>query len=179
MIRNLTHKLRINFRGPIWLITSGAVAVGLVLAIVLVALRPRMPIPESILQKLNFSVFYPGGHSTYKVDQNSITYSSSDKVLIFHAKSDDNDLTISEQATPDSFNDIPDYYTKLLEKLNDYKDFDSVSGKVALTRPQELKGAQSAVFNSRGVLMFVHPAHDLSNDDWRKFFDSIEQATTN
>ena len=82
-------------------------------------------------------------------------------------------MLISEQATPQVFNDIPEYYPKLIEKLNGYSDFDSVLGKVSLTKPKELNGAQSAVFNGKGTLMFVRPNQSLSDDDWRQFFDQM------
>ena len=151
-------------------------AVGFVLALVLVLLRPQVPIPTEIRKQLNFSVFYPNKRSIYKVDQKTASYDPKTKVLIFHAKSANNDLTIAEQATPDPFNDIPQYYEKFTQVLNGYKDFDSANGKVSLTRPKELSGGQSAVFNNKGTLMFVHPAHDLSDDEWRKFFDALDNV---
>jgi hypothetical protein len=161
------------WRQPVFWAVTGALAVGLLVGLILWLLHPRAPISSEIRKQVSFPLFYPGAESRYAVDAQTVTYNARDKVLIFHAKSGDVDMTISEQATPDPLNDIPEYYPKLIEKLHGYSDFDSLNGKVSLTRPEELKGAQSAVFNGKGTLMFVHPSHDLSDDAWRTFFNAM------
>jgi hypothetical protein len=163
-----------NFwRQPLFWAVAGALAVGLVVGGILWLVHPRLPISSEIRKQLTFPLFYPGTESSYVVDAKTVNYNGHDKVLIFHAKSGDTDMTISEQATPDPFNDIPEYYPKLIEKLHGYNDFDSLNGKVSLTRPEELKGGQSAVFNGKGTLMFVHPSRDLRDDEWRSFFNAL------
>lgn len=161
------------WRQPVVWVVAGAVAVGGLLVVALVFLKPHSPVPAAIARQLHFSVFYPDGTDGYSVKPATVSYDGQAKVLLLHAQKGDSDLTISEQATPDTFNDIPEYYSKLVEKLNGYADFDSANGHVSLTLPQELHGGQSAVFNSKGTLMFVHPNHNLSNDAWRKFFDGL------
>jgi len=151
----------------------GVLVTGLLVAGLLVIFRPRVPIPDRIVHQLNFSLMYPDASSGYEVDPSKTSYDASSKVLIFHAKQEGVELIITEQATPDPFNDIPQYYPKLIEKLNGYKDFDSINGSVSLTRPTELKGGQTAVFNGKGTLIFVKPSRALSDDDWRAFFNSL------
>lgn len=161
---------------PITWMVSGALLLGALVMTLVVVLKPQSPIPADVLSRLNFPVFYPDSVTGYEVDKDSVAYNAHAKVLIFHTKSSSQDFTISEQATPDEFNDIPDYYSKLIDKLHGYSNFDSVNGKVSLTRPEEFKGAQQAVFNGKGTLMFVHPAHEMSDSDWRKYFNA--QAMT-
>jgi len=161
------------WREPLFWVLAGCVALGLVIAGLLYAFRPHLPIPDAMLKKLNFSVFYPGKDNAFSIDSKSVNYDESSRVLLFHVRNDSNDITITQQATPDPINDIPEYYPKLLEKLGDYKDFDSANGKVGLTHPHELNGAQSAIFNGKGTLMFAHPEHDMSNDAWQRFFNAL------
>jgi hypothetical protein len=156
----------------VWAIGS-VVLMGLLIAGLLFVLRPQPPIPSAIYAKLSFSFFYVPPSSGYKIDPTLTTYDASAKVVIFHAKMGSRDMLISEQATPQIFNDVPEYYPKLIEKLNGYSDFDSINGKVSLTRPKELNGAQSAVFNGKGTLIFVRPNQALSDDDWRRFFAQL------
>jgi hypothetical protein len=161
------------WRQPLVWGVAGVVTLGVVIVGVLLAFRPQVPLPVDITKQLSFPLVYPPTKTSYTMDKKSASYSASAKVLIFHAKADNLDLTISEQATPDTINDIPEYYPKLIEKLNGYSDFDSLNGKVSLTHPKELNGGQTAVFNGKGTLMFVKPSHDMSNDEWRTFFNSL------
>src|SRR5688500_14682089 len=114
---------------------GGVVALGLVIGGLLFVFRPHLPIPGEIKKQLNLSVLYPDGSGGYEIDESTLSYDKQAKVLIFHIKSKDRDLTVSQQATPDPFIDIPEYYPKLMEKLHSYSDFESLNGKVSLTRP--------------------------------------------
>jgi hypothetical protein len=69
--------------------------------------------------------------------------------------------------------DIPAAYTKLLSSLNQFDSFDSPNGTVALTHPKELNGAESAVMNAKGTLLFVRPNGNVSSDDWRRLFNNL------
>jgi hypothetical protein len=159
---------------PVWWLTGGAIAVGLVLVVLLVALRPRSPLPSDIQKQLDFVVLYPAKATGYVIDPATVAYSASTQVVTFSAAVSGTKLVFSEQATPSVFSDAPGYFAKLTEKLHDYDDFDSTLGHVALTRPDELHGGQSAVMNSSGTLMFIHPNHDLSADAWRKLFNGLQ-----
>jgi hypothetical protein len=152
---------------------GGALCVGLIIAGVLLAFRPQVPIPAETLKQLKFSLLYPPSNDGYVVDQTTINYNRDAGALIFHAKKANDEFVFSEQPTPDSINDIPEYYAKMTEKLNSYSDFESLNGKVSLTRPKELNGKQTAVFNGKGTLMFVRPSRDLSKDEWRTFFNTL------
>jgi CxxC motif-containing protein (DUF1111 family) len=42
-----------------------------------------------------------------------------------------------------------------------------------LTHPKELSGGQSAVANKAGTLIFAKPSVNLTNDEWKDFFESL------
>ncbi len=140
-----------------------------------VFLHVRSPqiIPAQIKQQLDFLIFLPEGDQSSHIDRQSFKYDANLKVFSVVITSFNVKNTISEQATPDSFNDIPGYYDKLTEKLNSYASFDTDLGKVYLTRPDELKGKQSAVMNTKGTLMFASPDKNLTDSQWRQFFNSL------
>lgn len=124
--------------------------------------------------QLTFPVIQPKTTSQYKLDKTSTKYSTEDKVYSYVvSKKGVADLTISLQPTPESFTDVPQVYEKLVEKMRQYTAFDSIQGKVYLTRPVELNGGQTAVMNAKGVLMFVKPNAELSDDEWKSFFNSL------
>ncbi len=82
-------------------------------------------------------------------------------------------MTITEQATPSGFTDIPQAYDKFINSLSGYFSFGSVNGTVNLVRPHNLNGEQAAVINDKGTLMFIHPMQDLPPDVWRQLFNNL------
>lgn len=136
--------------------------------------RPTL-IPQAIRKQVSFVIFVPGKSSADQVNHTTVKYDSSLQLLTYMAKSASNNLQIiiSEQATPQSFVDIPQTYDALTTKLNQYGSFDSINGTVYLTRPKELNGGQSAVMNAKGTLLFAKPSQSLSDNDWRAFFNSL------
>ena len=132
-------------------------------------------IPSDIKKQLSFIVFYPSPNASAVVNQKSFKYDAQSKLLSYVLGYDGKQLTVAEQPTPQNFVDIPPAYEKLIESLNEYNSFDSYYDKVSLTHPKEFKGQQSAVMNSKGTLLFVHPTDgDLNLDQWKKLFNGLE-----
>jgi hypothetical protein len=132
------------------------------------------PIPNSIKQQLDFVVLYPPNSSDVHIDRSTVKYDPSNGVLSFVATTYGIKNTITEQATPDTFNDIPDYYSQFVAKMNDYQTLATYNGQADITRPSSLNGDQAAVMNAKGVLLFAHPIHDLSESQWLRFFNSLQ-----
>jgi hypothetical protein len=137
-------------------------------------LRPQPVIPAAIKTQLTSTLLMPTDKTVAVIDQGSIKYDSKIKVLTYDVQFDGVKVVISEQPTPESFIDIADVYTKVLESMNEYKKFELAIGVIHLTRPPDLKGKQSAVLNSKGTLLFANPKQDLTEDQWRRFFHNIQ-----
>jgi len=140
--------------------------------------QSKSPFSRNIKTQANFLIFYPSVKDTnYKVDPQTIKYDTANKTLSFVEKDGSAKLVFSEQATPAQFNEIPQYWDKLAEKLRVYSSFDSLYGKVALTHPIELQGGQSAMFNGKGTLIFINPSgSNLSDDKWKQLLNNFEIA---
>jgi hypothetical protein len=135
------------------------------------------PIPADIKKSFKALIFYPSPKDTgFKITPNTVKYDPTSKVVSYVAERAGTKLTVSEQTTPESFVDIPQAYDKLLEKMHGYYSFDSASGKVTLTRPEELKGVQLAVNNNKGTLLFIRSEPDLPPDEWRQMFNSMHEV---
>jgi hypothetical protein len=132
--------------------------------------RPGDPLlPSSIASQVSFIAYLPSRE--WETPQGQMTYQKD--VLTIHSSKSGTALTISEQATPEVFNDVPDYYPALISKLNKYASLDTANGTAYLTKPTELNG-QQAVLNNAGTLIFVHPSKNLSNGDWRRLFNGLQ-----
>lgn len=154
-----------------------AASVILVAGVALVLLLgPKPVISRTIIKQAGFGVWYPAKPYEVRKSTLKVTKSGQDMLASFDAANGGTTLSFTEQATPESFTDVPQVYDKLIEKLRGYSTFDSVNGKVDLTMPEELKGVQTAVMNSRGTLIFVRPSKALSANDWRQVFNSLQLA---
>ncbi len=133
----------------------------------------RPLLPRSVRHQVSFVVLYPGKNNPAQLHRSSIKYNADEKVLTYYAMLDGSRLTVSNQATPEAFIDVPQAYDKLVSGMRPYASFDSSSGKVALTRPPNSNNQQAAVTKAHGTLMFVRADHDLTDDQWRKFFNNL------
>ena len=137
--------------------------------------RHSNPIPRSILSQVHFAIIYPGNTDLKKVEKNSVKYDSQNKVFTYIYKDAGLSITFTEQTTPEAFIDVPAAYTKLTDSMNTYASFDSYYGKVALTKPKQFNGDQTAVLNSRGTLVFAHATYgSWSRDQWIKFANDMQ-----
>jgi hypothetical protein len=150
------------------------VLVGLSLPIIVgIILFPgKPPIPGPVKRQISSTILVPRS-SGYLVDRDSAKYHQKEKLLTFKIlKNDQRAATITEQPTPDTFTDIPEFSAKFFQQAGEYKTFDSVNGTVHLLHPQ--KGVKdAAAMNAKGTLMFVNPSLPFSEDEWRKLFQSI------
>lgn len=129
-------------------------------------------IPVEIRRQVSTAVFLPARDES-PVARDTVKFDAPTKLLTFTTTYQDIELIVSQQPTPESFVDIPQVYEKVVEGMHEYAKFDSVMGTAHLTRPPEAGGKQAAVLNAKGTLMFVKPAKDLSDDQWRRWFNRL------
>lgn len=145
---------------------------GLFFALLLILNPSKPPIPGPIKRQVSSTILVPKG-SGFQVDRDSAKYTPKDKLLTFKiTRNEQSVATITEQPTPDTFTDIPEFSAKFFQQAGEYKTFDSVNGTVHLLHPN--KGVKdAAAMNAKGTLMFVNPSVSFTEDDWRKLFQSI------
>jgi hypothetical protein len=154
-----------------WLVIAGVVSLG-VITIVVLLLLPKPLIPPKIVSEATSTVLAPDS-SSFKIARESVKYDNSLKLLSYNVSAYGKTIIISEQPTPESFTDVPAVYTKVLDGMNDYYDFDVNVGSVHVTTPSQLNGKQAAVLNTKGTLLFAKPTVSLSNSQWQQFFTSF------
>lgn len=130
-------------------------------------------LPASVKQQLAMPALVPTEQfKSYVLNQDSIKYDNSQKLLSYTLTSSDNSVVITEQPYPDIL-----IYDKLKNGIGEYKDIDTQAGKVTLGRPKDGGGAQVGVLNYHDqTLIFAKPQKDLSDDDWLQLFNTLEQV---
>lgn len=132
-------------------------------------------INSQIQHSVGFTIFVPKkDQSNWLLDKKSVHYDDKVGVLYTNLVNTTNKITMTQQNLPSPFTDIPNYQGLFYGKLNEYQELNLPLGTVGLTRPTELKGGQSAVANIKGTLMFLHPDKDLSDDEWKIVFSSLQ-----
>lgn len=134
-------------------------------------------ISKDIQKKVGFTIFVPNkSDHAWTIDSKKINYDEKIGVLYttLYKAGTSNRITMTQQVLPSPFSDIPNYSAVFLGKLNQYSELNVAIGTVALTRPTELKGGQSAVLNVRGTLMFLHPDQNLGEDIWKDVFTTLQ-----
>lgn len=137
--------------------------------------RPHSPLPKDVKNSLPFAIFYPGKEELKNIVPGTVKYDRATKIFSFVYKDSSISLTFAEQSTPGAFVDVPAAYTKLTDSLGSYSNFDSYFGHVALTKPKQFNFDQTAVFNSKGVLVFGHMTKgSWDQNQWVKFINDMQ-----
>ena len=120
---------------------------------------------------MNFPIFVPT--TGVALNKKSFEFKSDQGVLLFSGVTtrDKQQLTFSEQQTPDPFNDIPNYMTQFLQTFFEYQAFDSLQGTVHLTHPKN--AGQVVVMNAKGTLVFVRVDKDEPVSYWQDVFNHL------
>jgi hypothetical protein len=135
-------------------------------------------IPESILKQVNFVIFYPNPSGQTMIERNTIKYDKSLEQVSFIVDFGGRSITFAEQSSPDSFAADPNFYPEFIEKLGGYVTFNSVSGRVDLTRPAQVN-AETGVMNARGTLLFAKSNGNLNENNWKLLFNSFSYTQPN
>ena len=137
-------------------------------------IKSQASFPSNIKSQANFPIYFPAPSSGVDPSSIKITTRGSDKVLTFILKKGSNQVTFTEQAAPSILTDQT-AVDKLAGLMHVYKELNTSIGKVELTRPQELKGTQTALADPNfTTLIFAKPDHNLSDDEWPPIFNSLE-----
>ena len=153
---------------------GGLIIAGIVISTVILH-QPTYGIPQKVLEQNAFPIFVMTSDNPWQIEPSATTYLEAAGVLsLKFTRQGSPSVTMTQQATPGAFNDIPNYFSIMLNKLHEYQEVSTAIGTVALTRPEELAGSQSAVGNIRGTLFFAHPDKDLSDSEWKTFFSKLK-----
>jgi hypothetical protein len=148
-------------------------------AVFVVLSHDTNPIPKDVRDRVSFTVFLPETtkDGLWKDTSKGTTFDAKSGVLTstFLHTQHGGRVVINQQHEPDTFNDIPGYYEKMLQALNQYSILNTGLGTFTLTHPSELKGGQTAVGLVNGTLLFIHPDKNMSDSEWKDFLQTFKR----
>lgn len=139
--------------------------------------RDTGPIPRDVGERLTFSPFVlpeatPNLSATgYK----SITAENNEQILSYIIRTKDTTITVSQNAQPPQFAEIPEFKDQFLTNVaQQYDTVQTANGTMYLGRLTKQDNAQLAVMVERGLLVFLKPEKELDKAEWRNIGDSLE-----
>lgn len=135
------------------------------------------PLPTAVSSRLNFSPLIVTPTESSPVTDNYKLSTAEEGVLllsfIIHL-SDNRIVTVSEYPQPSQFNDVPDFRDKFLENvIQKTMSVSSASGTLMLGRMAKQENRQMAVMLENGLVVFLVPSSELTEDEWRALGDSL------
>lgn len=139
--------------------------------------RDTSPIPPQVRKQLTFSPFViPVETKNYSTtNYNFSTAEEEVQILSYKINATGWVISISEYPQPPQFAEIPEYKSRFLDNVaKQYETVSTSSGTIYLGRAVKLNNKQLGVMLERGLLVFLSPDKDLSEDQWRKLGDQME-----
>lgn len=139
--------------------------------------RTPSPIPSEISSQLTFSPLV--------ISKNTDNYSTTDykfstaegkvQILSYLIHLKGSTVSISEYVQPTEFVEIPEYKDRFLTNIiKQYATIQTANGTIYLGRAVKQNDKQLAVMIERGLLVFMSPDKEITEEQWRKLGDKLE-----
>jgi uncharacterized protein YggT (Ycf19 family) len=155
-----------------WLILIMAIIVCAVVVFFLL-IRLHSEFPSSVSKRADFSIFYPSKETTINPLRSTISYDNQAGGVSYTVMVNNEHVVISEQSSPDIFNDGPVLQLKL-QQSHQFASLTSHLGEIALTKPTGLNDQVVAVLDVKGTLIFAHALQHFTSSQWIKLFNSLQ-----
>lgn len=146
-------------------------------AVILLTTRSTSPIPADIRNQLTFSPFVISEkYTTYKTGNYRFTAAENNtKILSYVITTPDTTVSLSEYPLPSEFTDIPEYKDRFLTNvINQYATVSSSNGTIYLGRSATPDKKQLGVMLERGLLLFMNPDRDMTEQQWRELGERLD-----
>lgn len=158
----------------------GLLLVGSGAAITYVITRPKNALPASISKEINFSPFVVAANSKQTASGYQLTKTETgSQSLVYHITVSGTDVTVTQSLQPSQFVDIPNYKDQFLSNVfNQYATVQTASGVIYLGRAEKMQNHQFGVMIDKGLLVFLNPATELTDQQWRTIGNSLTIENT-
>jgi hypothetical protein len=143
--------------------------------------RPKNALPASVSQQLTFSPFVATSNSKQTVSRYQVSkVENGTQTLTYHIATSGSDVTVTQYVQPSQFTDIPNYKEQFLSNIiNQYATVQTSSGVIYLGRADKQNNHQIGVMLEKGLLLFLNPTEELSEEQWRSIGNSLMTVNTN
>lgn len=138
------------------------------------------PIPAEIASQLDFTPIIISKESAeYKVAK--YEYGSMEdgiKRLVFEVTLPGNKkATFTEETQPSQFYDVAEYRTKFLETKSEQTVITDI-GVIHLSKPEKQNNRHIGLILEKGLMIFINPTTELTNEEWRSLGNVLTTQKT-
>ncbi|HXR50370.1 MAG TPA: hypothetical protein VN778_05080 [Verrucomicrobiae bacterium] len=135
------------------------------------------PVPSHIQQQAGFVIIYPDPRS-YSYKNAGWNYTLKDGSVSFTVKKDGYSVAFNEQQTPLEYQNDVASYNRFIGSLRPSANFNVPLGTVSITNfvtagDYQVVG-KTGILNSQNTLLLAHPDTDLTDNQWRDLFESLQ-----
>jgi hypothetical protein len=113
--------------------------------------------------------------ATGKQAQPEFRYDAEKKVLGYATEYNDTHLTISQQAVPEKFKSNPAELMSVASSIKAETRLETQKGTAFLAKDPK-SGAQTAVFATKEVLVFIRSDKELDGDEWQFYINQLNPS---
>lgn len=126
-------------------------------------------LPVAVVEPATYTVFAPiTGIVPDSADYDAV------RSMVSYRMTSPAAVTVSMQAMPAQFTDVPGYADRFFNGLEPYKTFTSDIGKVHLTWRADNENADTAIINAGDTLIFVSSPKELPLDTWKNVVTTLQ-----
>jgi len=159
-----------------WLIAWPALIIAILLTIHFWPAAPS-PVPAAIKKQIEFSIIYPDPRQ-YSNKPNQWSYDNKDSAVQFTVSKDKYNVVFTEEEVPLAYQNDVAAYNRFVGSLKPSANFNVPLGTASITNfvtagDYEVVG-KTGILNTHGTLLLAHPDTELTDDQWRSLFESLQ-----
>ena len=137
------------------------------------------PVPANIQREAGFTIMYPDPRG-YSYKNAGWSYTPKDGSVSFTVKKDGYSVAFNEQETPLAYQNDVASYNRFIGSLRPSANFDVPLGTVSITNfvtagDYQVVG-KTGILNAQNTLLLAHPDTDLTDNQWRELFESLQTS---
>lgn len=142
--------------------------------------RPKNSLPSGVSQNLTFSPLVAVSNSKQSVRNYHLSKTEDGtQTLTYLIAIAGSTVTVTEYTQPSQFTDIPNYKEQFLSNvINQYATVPTANGVIYLGRADKQNNHQIGVMLEKGLLLFLNPSNELSEQTWRAIGNSMRVENT-
>lgn len=165
-----------SYKKAFWIILAIIVVIGSAITSFLILSHVATPLPSGIEKALTFSPFVPyKNNGDFSVARSTLSRSEDGKQLLAYTlKIPSTSLVITQSVEPSQFAEVPEFKTRFLSSvISDSHTVQTASGVIYTGRAAKQNDKQIGIMTEHGLLIFLNPARDLSDVEWRSVGDAL------
>lgn len=167
--------MKLSYKKAFWIVFGIVLVCVSALVSVTLFRNAAKPLSKDVSQTLSFSPLVPDRNSGLKPSNTTLSRTEDGTQLLSYSLVVDTiKLAVSENVQPSQFDEVPEYKNRFLTNvINQYATIQTAGGTIYLGRSEKQNNKQIALILDKGLMVFLNPESELTDQQWRTVGDSL------